>query len=146
MKTVCLVEFDTFQEAQIAKNILEEKNIVVLFPNEHIVGAFPFYSGATGGFKIYVSKNRYETAREILQSAMHAVTNRFVELEGIEEETGLECPHCGEHSLFEKIKFRKILIIFLFFLGATPIPAKYKRYVCKSCGAKEPITNENKSK
>ena len=135
MKTVCLYQAKSHIEALTIKEMLDAKDIICLMPNEHISGVVPYYSQATGGFKLLVSETSYDEALEILKQTLGINNDGKPKTDKIIK--GLNsCPICNSIEIkFIKIP-RRGLIITLLVLLMIPIPAFRYRYVCLDCGKK----------
>lgn len=127
MKTVFLYQAESHFEALSIKDELESRGIVCLMPNEHLSSVMPFYTPATGGYRLFVSETSLEEARNVLKM--------IVDVDTLTDTSNLEtCPLCyGEHTRLEK-KPRRGLIVSLMILFFVPVPAYSTRYVCLDCG------------
>jgi len=56
-------------EAQFLKSVLESAGIEAMVPDEHTLGAQPFYAPMLGWVRVLVRSADLERAREILDSA-----------------------------------------------------------------------------
>lgn len=121
-------EFQYATEAFIYKGKLESDGIEVFIRDHYTINADPLLSKAIGGVKLFVRKEDYENALEILSKISSFSVDDRGDL--------LSCPNCGakEVMMVNSIKDFKSLMAFLFsFLFLTlPIFTRFK-YKCQSC-------------
>lgn len=137
MKTVCLYQADSHLEALAMKEELETRGVVCIMPNEHLSAVVPFYTSATGGYRLFVSESALDDALGILETILEtdSIGSSSTTTAETTPAAGVEiCPRCrGSHTRFDK-KPRRGLIISLMILFFIPVPAYITRYVCLDCG------------
>jgi hypothetical protein len=115
-------------EAIIYKGKLESEGIVVFMRDNNTVDANPLYSNAIGGVKLFVSRDDYLTAKDIISQVSQYSLDDNNKL--------LKCPNCGAEQIdmVTSIKDFKSLSIYIFslFLGSLPFYSKHK-YKCNMC-------------
>lgn len=140
MDTLCVFEGKNHQEALIVLELLETNDIPSLMPNNHLSSIVPYYSLATGGFKIFVSENSFEEAAKLLLSNNFSIHNAQQLAESSPENKKKivyeTCPNCGQLTLETKKKNRFGLIISFFLLCGIPIQASKFEKICNNCDYK----------
>ncbi len=56
------------EEALVVKSVLEADGVEVLIPDEHTLGAQPFYTNALGGARVMVRSTDFDRARAVLEA------------------------------------------------------------------------------
>jgi predicted RNA-binding Zn-ribbon protein involved in translation (DUF1610 family) len=96
--------------------------------DNNTVDANPLYSNAIGGVKLFVSRDDYLTAKDIISQVSQYSLDDNNKL--------LKCPNCGAEQIdmVTSIKDFKSLSIYIFslFLGSLPFYSKHK-YKCNMC-------------
>lgn len=140
MDTVCIYEGRSHQDALTVKGILEARNIVCIFPNEHISGVVPHYSSVTGGFNIMVSSASFLEAGKLLNSRGYKIKfNELIdELTAIQKKRNLEeCPHCGNVAVDTVMVSKKGFVGSIrSFFGASVPEEKKEQKMCLLCKRK----------
>lgn len=115
-------------EAQIFSGKLTSEGIEVFLRDVNIVDSNPIWSNAVGGVKLFVRKEDFEKASEILLD---------ISLFSIDEKNELiKCPNCGakEIVMFTSIKELKTFLVFVFSLLLVLMPFYFRhRYKCNKC-------------
>ncbi|WP_026714345.1 putative signal transducing protein [Flavobacterium daejeonense] len=115
-------------EAIILKGKLEAEGIAVFMRDNNTVDANPLYSNAIGGVKLFVYKDNYSKAMEIISQVSEYSLDDACQL--------MKCPNCGAEEIdrVTSIKDFKSLFAFVFsiFLGSLPFYSKHK-YKCVKC-------------
>lgn len=115
-------------EAIIIKGKLESEGIEVFMRDNNTVDANPLYSNAIGGVKLFVKKNDYLIAKDIISQVSQYSLDDNNKL--------LKCSNCGAEQIemVTSVKDFKSLSIYLFslLLGSLPFYSKHK-YKCNIC-------------
>ena len=121
-------QFQYSSEAYIYKGKLESEGIQVFVRDGNTVDTDPLVSNAIGGVKLFVFREDFEQAKEILLDISLFSVDNDGEL--------LKCPNCGAEKiqLFTTIKDLKSFFSFLLTLFAFVLPfyTRYK-YKCEVC-------------
>ena len=121
-------QFQYSSEAYIYKGKLESEGIQVFVRDGHTIDTDPLVSNAIGGVKLFVFREDFERAKEILLDiSLFSVDN---------DGKLLRCPKCGAEKiqLFTTIKDLKSFFSFLLtlFTFVLPFYTRYK-YKCEEC-------------
>ncbi|GIZ09931.1 DUF2007 domain-containing protein [Flavobacterium sp. UMI-01] len=115
-------------EALIFKGKLESEGIDVFIRDSNTVDSNPLYSHAIGGVKLFVKKEDFNTAKQILTE----ISNFSLD----DSNNLVKCPKCGAKKaiLISSIKDTKSMLSFIvsFFLGSMSFYVKQK-YQCTKC-------------
>lgn len=115
-------------EAIIFKGKLESEGIEVFIRDNNTVDANPLYSNAIGGVKLFVNRNDYLKAKDIMSQMSQYSLDDNSKL--------LKCPNCGAEQIdmVTSIKDLKSLSVYIFslLLGSLPFYSKHK-YKCRKC-------------
>ena len=121
-------QFQYSSEAYIYKGKIESEGIQVIVRDNHTVDTDPLVSNAIGGVKLFVFREDFERAKEILLDISLFSVDNDGEL--------LKCPNCGAEKiqLLTTIKDFKSFFSFLVTLFAVVLPlyTRYK-YKCEVC-------------
>ena len=121
-------QFQYSSEAYIYKGKIESEGIQVIVRDNHTVDTDPLVSNAIGGVKLFVFREDFERAKEILLDISLFSVDNDGEL--------LKCPNCGAEKiqLLTTIKDLKSFFSFLVTLFAVVLPlyTRYK-YKCEVC-------------
>jgi DNA-directed RNA polymerase subunit RPC12/RpoP len=115
-------------EAIIFKGKLESEGIEVFMRDNNTVDTNPLYSNAVGGVKLFVKKEDFVEANNILSQVSEYSLD--------EENQLIKCPKCGveQITMITSINDLKSFFSFVFSLLFVLMPfySKYK-YRCNSC-------------
>ena len=121
-------QFQYSSEAYIYKGKIESEGIQVIVRDNHTVDTDPLVSNAIGGVKLFVFREDFERAKEILLDISLFSVDNDGEL--------LKCPNCGAEKiqLLTTIKDLKSFFSFLATLFAVVLLlyTRYK-YKCEVC-------------
>ena len=121
-------QFQYSSEAYIYKGKIESEGIQVIVRDNHTVDTDPSVSNAIGRVKLFVFREDFERAKEILLDISLFSVDNDGEL--------LKCPNCGAEKiqLLTTIKDFKSFFSFLVTLFAVVLPlyTRYK-YKCEVC-------------
>ena len=121
-------QFQYSSEAYIYKGKIESEGIQVIVRDNHTVDTDPSVSNAIGRVKLFVFREDFERAKEILLDISLFSVDNDGEL--------LKCPNCGAEKiqLLTTIKDLKSFFSFLVTLFAVVLPlyTRYK-YKCEVC-------------
>ena len=110
--------YTLLSEAHAPLSRLHSAGIAAVLRDDGLVWADWFSANAVGGVKIDVPDEDYATAVEIVRLAPS-------------EEGLLKCPHCGSCDVLVRILSPPALLCVLLKL---PIPIKWQKVDCRSCG------------
>lgn len=115
-------------EAIIFKAKLESEGIEVFIRDNNIVDSNPLYSNAIGGVKLFVNRNDYLKAKDVISQVSEYSLDENSKL--------LKCPNCSEEQIdmVTSIKDFKSFFAFAFsmLLGSLPFYSKHK-FKCRKC-------------
>jgi len=115
-------------EAIIFKGKLESEGIEVFMRDNNTVDANPLYSNAIGGVKLFVNRNDYLKAKDVISQVSQFSLDDNSKL--------LKCPNCEAEQIdmVTSIKDLKSLSVYIFslLLGSLPFYSKHK-YKCRKC-------------
>ena len=115
-------------EAIIIKGKLESEGIEVFMRDNNTVDANPLYSNAIGGVKLFVNRDDYLTAKDIISLVSQYSSDDNNKL--------IKCSNCGGEKIdmVTSIKDLKSLSVYIFslLLGSLPFYSKHK-YKCRKC-------------
>ena len=125
MKRIRLLSANTVTEAHLIKGRLNNEGIECFLTNQHIATLFPHYNHIEGGgVQIMVHENDVEVARKIVQDKLEPSMEKII------------CPHCGSSKValgMGKLKWFKLLNMFIAALMLTPIGNLKPKYFCGDC-------------
>ncbi|MDI1254969.1 MAG: DUF2007 domain-containing protein [Flavobacterium sp.] len=120
--------FQYSSEAVIVKGKLESSGIEVFMRDQYTIDTDPILSNALGGVKLFVKKDDFDKALEILSE----ISKNALDDNG----KPIVCPKCGHEKvdLFTSVRNIGTLItaIFSLLIAALPFYADYK-YKCDNC-------------
>jgi len=123
-------EFLHIAELDIIK--LRNEGLDVYLADSNIVNLAPFYAQAVGGIKLFVNKEDFERAREIVSpenSNSHKLEKLFNDAE---IKLSLRCPKCNSSNVFrERSLLSGLIFLILFFL---PVSIRKNTGHCARCG------------
>ena len=123
-----LVEVATYtyqSEAQAAMVLLDNNNIKSEISDAGIVNAHAFLSNAVGGVKLFVAKDDYKKAYELIEEV---VKER-------KEEYGKTCYYCESNNVVKNPVTWKTILLGILTLGIY-FPGAFKHFKCNDCGKK----------
>ncbi|MCG8580536.1 MAG: DUF2007 domain-containing protein [Bacteroidales bacterium] len=122
MKTIRLMTCESAVEANIIKGRLKNEGIECFIANENFSNLMPNYNNIMGsGAQILIRENDLELARQTLE---------------MEAKKQLVCPQCQSQNVKISLgnnKIRKLVIIFISLITATPFNNINVNYICKDC-------------
>lgn len=115
-------------EAIIFKGKLESEGIEVFMRDNYTVDTNPLYSNAVGGVKLFVNREDYSKAKEVISQVSKYSLDENNKL--------LQCPNCSAEQvdMVTSVKDLKSFFVFIFslLLGSLPFYSKHK-YKCNKC-------------
>lgn len=134
-KLIVIEQFDTSENAQLAKLDLEAANIDATIENEILASIGLFYTLPTCSVKLLVRESDAEQARQVLRDFKEKVIIETEDgaISDIDEQDDLTCPVCGSHDVNYEAYSRKWFFLG-WFLFRFPLPKRSDRYMCRTCG------------
>jgi hypothetical protein len=115
-------------EAIIFKGKLESEGISVFIRDNNTIDAYPLYSNAVGGVKLFVKNDDFIKANEILSQVSEYSLDEMNQL--------VSCPKCNRKQIkmSTSIKDIKTLLAFIFSMLFVLLPFYSKhKYRCNNC-------------
>jgi hypothetical protein len=115
-------------EAIIFKGKLESEGISVFIRDNNIIDAYPLYSNAVGGVKLFMKNDEFIKANEILSQVSEYSLDEMNQL--------VSCPKCNRKQIkmSTSIKDIKTLLVFIFSMLFVLLPFYSKhKYRCNNC-------------
>ena len=115
-------------EAIIFKGKLESEGISVFIRDNNTIDAYPLYSNAVGGVKLFVKNDEFIKANEILSQVSEYSLDEMNQL--------VHCPKCDykQIKMTTSIKDTKNLLAFIFSILFVLMPFYSKhKYRCSKC-------------
>ncbi|MDG5814177.1 DUF2007 domain-containing protein [Chitinispirillales bacterium ANBcel5] len=112
-------------QASMAKELLTQNDIICYLDTENHSFASWVYISSLGGVSLLVAKEKYETAKELIE---------IFDLKS-NEEVEEKCPKCSSAILREQNSNWFIKLIWCL-ISFTPAPYNNSSRVCKNCGNK----------
>lgn len=127
--------FTSVHQAELARSVLEAAGIETILADDHIVSMHWMYSNAIGGVKVLVPEERFDEARNLLESRAEGIDPPMMsDGGGVSGET---CLRCGASDFGSRLSFSAIATLSWLALGI-PLGFPKRRRYCRQCGASAP--------